>query len=150
MMRNLVISAVVAAAMLLAPAQGAWAQGLGGVGGGPSTSFESGLPTNNINRTLSGSAGGYTTSARFFERPAPGQASYLAAPGIDVDLMSTTYRPATFYDLAVGPGLAPLVGLKFRSIDSMNFANRARFAKLHETTLALAEKIREVDQSSLG
>jgi tetratricopeptide (TPR) repeat protein len=149
MMRNLVIGSVVAA-VLLAPAQWAWAQGLSGVGGGPSTGFLGGLPSNSIDRTLSGSAGGYSTSARFFNRPAPGQASYLAAPGIDVDLMSTTYRPATIYDLAVGPGLAPIVGLKFRTIDSLSFDKRARFAKLHETTLALAEKIREVDQSSLS
>jgi tetratricopeptide (TPR) repeat protein len=148
MMRNLVICSVVAA-VLLAPAQGVWAQGLGGVGSGPSTSFLYNLPSTSIDRTLSG-GGGFTNSARFFNRPAPGQASYLAAPGIDVDLMSTTYRPATIYDLAVGPGLAPIVGLKFRTIDSLSFDKRARFAKLHETTLALAEKIREVDQSSLS
>jgi len=139
----------VAAAVLLAPAYELWAQM--SVGSGPSTSFLSDLPSNNINRTLSGSSsGGYTTSARFFNRPAPGQASYLASVGIDVDLMSTTYRPATLSDLAVGPGLGPLVGLKFRSIDSLNFDKRARFAKLHETTLALAEKIRELDQASLS
>ena len=147
-MRTLSLCAV-AAAVLLAPAQKLWAQM--SVGSGPSTSFMSNLPSNGINRTLSGSTGGgYTTSARFFNRPAPSGASYLAAPGIDVDLMSTTYRPASLADLAVGPGLGPLVGLKFRTIDSLNFDKRARFAKLHETTLALAEKIREVDQASLS
>jgi len=150
MMRNLGLCAV-AVAVLLAPGQALWAQGLHSVGAGPSTSWENSLPTNNINQTLSGSAGGgYTTSARFFRRPAPGQASYLASVGIDVDLMSTSYREVTFSDLAVGPGLGPLVGLKVRSIDSLGFEKRGRFSKLRETTLALAEKIREVDQSSLS
>ncbi|MCX5654341.1 MAG: tetratricopeptide repeat protein [Planctomycetota bacterium] len=136
---------------LLAPVQTLWAQNLGGVGGGPSTNFMSDLPSNNINRTLSGSAGGgYTSAGRFFNRPAPGQASYLASVGIDVNLMGSTYREVTFNDLAVGPGLGPLVGLKVRSIDSLGFDKRARFAKLRETILALAEKIREVDESSLS
>ena len=150
MMRNLVLCAVIVAGVLLAPVRGLYAQGLGGVGSGPSQGFVSGLPSNNINLTLSGSVGGYTTAGRFFNRPASAGAGYLAAPGIDVDLMSTTYRPATIYDLAVGPGLGPLVGLKFRTIDSLNFDKRARFAKLRETTLALIEKIREVDQASLS
>ena len=141
----------VAAAALLAPGQALGEQTLRGVGWGPSQNFETGLPTNRINQTLSGSSyGGYSTAARFFNRPAPSQASYLAAGGIDVDLMGTSYREVTFSDLAVGPGLGPLVGLKVRTIDSMSFEKRARFAKLRETTLALAEKIREVDQSSLS
>jgi len=150
MMKNLGICAA-AMAVLLATGQALWAQGLSSVGSGPSTNFLNTLPSNSINRTLSGREGSeYSTSARFFNRPSPSQASYLAAPGIDVNLMSSTYRPMTFSDLAVGPGLGPLVGLKFRTIDSLSFEKRARFAKLRETTLALAEKIGEIDQSSLS
>ena len=49
-----------------------------------------------------------------------------------------------------GPGLGPLVGLKFRTIDSLNFDKRARLSKLRETTLALAERIKQADQASIG
>ena len=132
---------------LLAPVQMLWAQGLGSVGGGPSTNFLGGLPSNRVNSTIGGS---YSSAGSFASRPAPGQTSYLASVGIDVSLMGITHRDVTFNDLAVGPGLGPLVGLKVRSIDSLGFDKRARFAKLRETILALAEKIREVDESSLS
>jgi tetratricopeptide (TPR) repeat protein len=149
-MRTRILVALAVGA-ILAPAQALLAQGLGDVGGGPSTGFMSSLPSNRINTTLSGSSyGGFTSSSRFSRQGGGAQASYLAAVGIDVDLASTTYRQVTFADLAVGPGLGPLVGLKVRSIDSLSFDKRARFAKLRETTLALAEKIREVDQSSMS
>jgi tetratricopeptide (TPR) repeat protein len=119
------------------------------VGVGPSQTFITNLPSSGINRTLGG-YNQFTTAARFFNRPSPGTASYLASPGVEVNLMVSTYRPVTAGDLGVGPGLGPLVGLKFRSIDSLSFDKRARFSKLRETTLALAEKIREVDQASLS
>jgi len=148
-MKNIVIGVLTVAALLM-QGHSAWAQNLGGVGSGPSQSFQLSLPSNRINLTLSGINGGGYSSASGFFRPSPSQASYLAAPGIDVNLMSSTYYEPTFSDLAVGPGLGPLVGLKVRTIDSLNFEKRARFSKLRETILALAEKIREVDQSSLS
>jgi tetratricopeptide (TPR) repeat protein len=55
-----------------------------------------------------------------------------------------------FLEPGVGPGLGPLVGLKLRTIDSLSFEKRGRFARLRETTLALAERIRKIDETSLA
>jgi len=136
--------------MVLLAAQAAWAQRSMSVGGGPSTSFIGNLPSQRINNTLNSIYGGYAAVNRFSSRPSGAGASYLASPNVEVNLMLNTYQPASLSDRGVGPGLGPLVGLKFRSIDSLSFDKRARFSKLHETTLALAEKIREADQASLS
>ena len=143
-----IMKPVLGCLMVLLAAQAAWGQR--GVGGGPSQSFLSNLPSGRINRTLGGIYGGYATANRFSSRPSGGGASYLASPNVGVNLMMNTSQPASLSGRGVGPGLGPLVGLKFRSIDSLSFDKRARFSKLHETTLALAEKIREADQASLS
>lgn len=135
--------------LVLLVAQPVWAQRSMSVGHGPSTSFLSNLPSQRINSTL-GNVGEFTTPGRFFSRPSGAGTSYLASPNIEVNLMLSTYRPASLGDRGGGPGLGPLVELKFRSIDSLSFDKRARFSKLHETTLALAEKIREADQAGPG
>jgi len=142
-----IMKPVLGCLMVLLAAQAAWGQRMS-VGGGPSTSFLFDLPSNRLNRTLGSTYGGYSTAGRFSSRPSGAGASYLASPNIAVNLMLNTYQPASLSDRGVGPGLGPLVGLKFRSIDSLSFDKRARFSKLHETTLALAEKIREADQAS--
>lgn len=141
----------VVAAVVWAAAVPAWAQRgtLRDIGQGPSTGFFYRLPSNNINRTLGNSAG-YMTSARFFDRPAPQSASYLASPNINVFLqrnMSTTVTPQ---DLAPGPGLRPLTLVPVRSIDSLNFAKRGRFTKLKETMMALADRAKKTEGPSVG
>ena len=146
------ISGTVTLALLavlgLAPAATAQ-QGTRSVGGGPSTQFNTNLPSYGINQTLGGNVG-FTTADRFMRGPSEAAASYLYQGGMQINLMTGGWRPPTMADLAVGPGLGPLVGLKFRTIDSLNFERRARFAKLRETTLALAERIRHADEASLG
>ncbi len=129
-----------------------WARGQGAlrdVGHGPSTSFLTDLPSYGINRTL-GSGMGYTSAAQFARRPPPQGASYLAARGINVSLARNTWQAVGAGDLAPGPGLSPLALMQVRSIDSLNFEKRARFSKLKETTLALAERARKRDDVSLG
>ena len=105
-------------------------------------------PSTNINRTL-GSYFGFATAGQFFGAPPPMGASLLAAPGIHVSLMRAGWEPIV---LRQGPMPSPagLFRLRVRTIDSLQFDKRARFAKLRETMLALAERIRQVDEQSLG
>lgn len=147
-MRITLVAWMVAAGALLLAAPVAQAQYLHGVGGGPSTQFTQDLPSNNINRTL-GDTLGFSTADRFTRRGGGEGSSYLSV-GRQINLMRSTYAPTTMADLAVGPGIGPLMHMKFRTIASLNFEKRARFAKLRETTLALAERIRQVDEASLA
>jgi tetratricopeptide (TPR) repeat protein len=124
-------------------------QGLRDVGGGPSQQFIYYLPSSGINRTLSGSGlGGYASARDYISRPGPGGASYLAAPGIDVYMQRGGWGPVGADDLS--PGFAPSGMARVRSIDSMSFEKRGRFAKLRETTLALEERLRKSEPASLG
>jgi len=119
--------------------------GLHGVGGGPSDSFLSGLPSNNINQTL-GSSVGFSSAADLARRVPPQGASLLGARGISVSLQRSTYRPVTYRDLA--PGVKPSGQLVVRSIASLDFKKRGRFARLKETVLALAERTRDTEKAS--
>jgi tetratricopeptide (TPR) repeat protein len=115
---------------------------------GPSQNFESSLPSTGINRTLG--TGTYTSAGRFVGGQSP-VGSLVGATSLQIDLQ--LYLSGTGRDiggLLPGPGLGPLVGLKLRTIDSLNFDKRARLAKLRETTLALAERIRQTEQSGAG
>lgn len=143
-----IMKPVLGGLLVLLAAQAAWGQ-RSSVGSGPSQTFLYNLPSERINRTL-GDAYNYARAGRFSSRPSGAGAGYLASPNVEVNLMLNTYQPISLSDRGVGPGLGPLVGLKFRSIDSLSFDKRARFSRLHETTLALAEKIREADQASLS
>ena len=146
-MRYLTTAAGVFAAVLAVSGESLAQYDLRGLGGGPSQSFGSMLPSTHINRTL-GTNVGFTTSDRFFNRPSPGQASYLASAGVEISLMREGWTNAGIGELA--PGFAPLSLTRVRTIDSMNFEKRGRFAKLRETTLALEERLRESQQASLG
>jgi len=118
----------------------AWAQGRSGfsIGSGPSMNFTSGLPSSRIGQ---GMGGGYTSASQFTGGPGGGINEYYS-PGSQVSLARAGWSPVSATDLS--PGLAPFMVTRVRSIDSMNFEKRARFAKLRETTMALAEKVREV------
>ena len=125
----------------------AQAQALRDVGVGPSQRFLYDLPSSAINRTLSG-PGGYATAGQFISRPSPAGMSYLASRGINVYLQRGGWEPVRLGDAA--PGLAPFLLARVRSIDSMNFEKRGRFAKLRETTLALEERLRQSEPASLS
>jgi len=129
-------------------------QGIRGLGGGPSMNFEGDLPSGSINRTL-GYAGGYTTASQFTAPPTAYGGSYVTPAGIDVMLWRSGWQAVNFRTLSPGVGPGPLMGLKVRTIDSLNFDKRVRFAKLRETSMALADRIRQSDaataeQLSLG
>jgi len=129
-------------------------QGLRSVGGGPSTTFRSNLPTNSIDRTL-GYAGGYTSASEFTAAPTAFGGSYVTPAGIDVNLMQGRWQAGKYHARAPRVGVGVLAGLKVRTIDSLNFDKRQRLAKLRETSLALIERIRNSDvktaeQLSLG
>jgi len=124
-------------------------QHLRGVGEGPSTSFGSNLPSERMARTL-GYYSGFTTARSFFggvpglPQPTRGYRPIL------VDLREAAWRPLAFGRHTVGPGVPPAFELRVRTLDSLKFDRRARFAKLRETMLALAERIRELEEPSLG
>ena len=146
-MTRCAIVVLAALAACLGVSEPARAQALRSVGAGPSSAFPGNLPSASINRTL-GSNLGFTTADRFFNRPTPAQASYLAAPGVEISLMRGGWQPVGVGEIA--PGFAPLSLTRVRTIDSMNFEKRGRFAKLRETTLALEERLRESQQANLG
>lgn len=142
-MRNVALglTALLALALGAAPCFG---QGsLGGVGGGPSTSFLRDLPSYGINRTLGGSMQ-YTTARDFARATPPQQASYLAARGIVTSLRGSALARGGFRALA--PGMKPSGMTPVRSIDSFDFEQRRRFARMKETVLALAERAREKEE----
>ena len=141
-------AAALAAVALLAAGPSAIGQyALRDLGGGPSIGFSSSVPSAALGQSLGGN---FSTADRFFGRPSPGGGSFITAVPIEVDLMRNTQGLPDPYALAPGPGTGPLMGLKVRTIDSLAFEKRGRFAKLREMTLALAERIREADQASTG
>jgi tetratricopeptide (TPR) repeat protein len=132
---------VIAAAVLVLAPSALWAQNM------PSQNFTTNLPSYGINRTLEG---GYSTADRFLGKQSPTGGSFVSPFSLEINLMRDTQAAPNWGALSPGPGLGPLVNLKFRTIDSLNFDKRARFAKLRETTLALAERVRQMDQASVG
>ena len=121
----------------------AWAQ----LGQGPSQTFESRLPTNAINMTMGNF--GYTSGSQFMPNSGGANTSPLYV-GMDVSLFQDLSRSSNWNALGTGPGFGPLVPLRVQTLDSLNFDKRARFAKLRETTVALAERIRQADEASFG
>lgn len=133
---------------LVLAASSALGQGaLRGVGRGPSIRFLQRLPSRDIERTL-GRRTGFSTAREFTRRVSPQRTSYLAARGIIASLRSDTYQAVTVRDLA--PGEKPTALEVVRSIASLDFKKRGRFARLKETVLALAERAREKQELSLG
>ncbi|MFO8013998.1 MAG: tetratricopeptide repeat protein [Phycisphaerae bacterium] len=117
------------------------------VGRGPSTDYLRNLPSFDIERTLGRRS--RFTSARDLARSVPPQrTSYLATRGIITRLRRSTWQPATIRDLA--PGQKPTALEVVRSIGSLDFRKRGRFARLKETVLALAERARQKEELSLG
>jgi len=141
---------VLCLALAATSAYGQRAQGaLRGVGYGPSTSFLSNLPSHEIEYTLGGRGWGGFTTARDLARSVPPQrASYLAARGIITSLRAAAWQRVSPSDLA--PGEKPTGLAAVRSIASLDFKKRGRFARLKETVLALAERAREKEELSLG
>ncbi len=152
-MRNVLgVSAAVVAVVAMAPAAvdgQVPSQGVRGLGSGPSRTFETNLPTGSIARTL-GDASVFTTGASFFGTTAPQGASYLAAPGIVTSLRRSTWEPLRARVRGPGESPARLSHLQVRTIDSLRFEKRARFATLRKSMFALAERIREADAQTLG
>ena len=121
--------------------------GLRDVGEGPSVNWAASLPSHQINRTLGTGGITWTTSRDLLRATPPQQASYLAARGIVTSLARGGWRPPTLRDLA--PGVKP-TGLSIvRSIATLDFEKRGRFATLKQTALALAERARGQDELSL-
>jgi tetratricopeptide (TPR) repeat protein len=137
--------AVAAAVATILTAEEADAQQLRSVGTGPSQTFETGLPSARMGIGL---GGGYATIDRFLGRPSPAGTSYLASTSIYAATVYGGWTPLGRGESA--PGLAPTMLARVRSIDSLNFEKRGRFAKLRETTLALEERIRQSQQASMG
>jgi len=125
----------------------AWGQGaLRGVGAGPSTEFLTNLPSYDIQRTLGGQFGQFTTAREFARKIPPQRASYLAAGGIIANLRKSTGQA---YPGGLLPGVKPAGLETIRSIATLDFKKRGRFARLKETVLALAERAREKKDRSL-
>ncbi len=124
-------------------------QGVRGIGSGPSTSFETNLPSRGIARTL-GQDVGFTTGGQFGRRLPPGGANLLGVTGIYVNLRRAGWQPVQLRQRA--PGVAPtaLFVMRVRTIASLDWDKRARFATLRETMVALAERVRQYDEESLG
>jgi len=120
---------------------------LRGVGRGPSTTFLRNLPSYDIERTL-GRRMRFSTAGDLAGSVPPQRTSYLAAPGILLSLRRGTWHAVTVRDLA--PGVKPTGLDVVRSIGSMDFKKRGRFARLKETVLALAERAREKEELSFG
>jgi len=120
---------------------------LRGVGEGPSTQFLQRLPSRDIERTL-GTVYGFSRARDYARKAPPHQMSYLASRGIVTYLRHGTWRPVSPADLS--PGEKPTGLDVVRSIASLDFKKRGRFARLKETVLALAERAREKEELSLG
>jgi len=119
---------------------------LRGVGAGPSTQFLTNLPSYDIQRTL-GTRSHFTTARDFMRRLPPQEMSYLASRGIITHLRrSTWHRPNP---RALAPGVQPTGLDVIRSIATLDFKKRGRFARLKATVLALAERAREKQELSL-
>jgi len=135
-MRNLVLPVAVGAAFLVFPAATTLqAQALRSVG---SVGSRRTLPSERLQTTL-GYSGTYATAGQF---AAPGGGGY----GGEV----SAWRPITWNANTPGPGVAPSYAIRFRTIDSLQFEKRARFAKLRESMLALSGRVRDLQERSLG
>ena len=125
------------------------AQYLQGVGGGPSTRFIYDLPSQGLNRTL-----GYEqyATAGSYSQWAPSAGGYYdyTPGGAMVDLRSRGGTPLSWHAGEAGPGVLPVLAGRIRTIGSLQFEKRARFAKLRQTTLALAERVTNLREASLG
>ena len=120
-------------------------QGLRTLGGGPSLNFESSLPSSNIQSTL---GMGYTGAGQFTTAPSSVTGGYFG-PGGSIEVgLGSHFDTVTLRTLAPGPGLESLVNLKVRTIDSLSFDKRARFVKLRETSMALAERIHQTEKGA--
>ena len=117
------------------------------VGRGPSHNFLRRLPSYDIERTL-GRRNYFTTAGDLQASIPPQRTSYLATRGIVTSLRRSPWQPAGIRDLA--PGRKPAGLDVVRSIASLDFKKRGRFARLKETVLALAERAREKEEPSLG
>ncbi len=137
----------IAAGLTLTAADARGQGALRSVGRGPSTQFLSDLPSRSIERTL-GSRSRFTTARDLVRRVPPQRTSYLASQGIVVSLRGGLgwVRPSVD-DLA--PGEKPTGLETIRSIASLDFRKRGRFARLKETVLALAERARQKKDRSL-
>jgi tetratricopeptide (TPR) repeat protein len=149
-MRQVLIG-VVAALVLAAGAQAFAAggmppsQGIRDVGSGPSQNFQSSLPSGNINRTLGST--GFTGASQFTGGPSGYSGGYGPGGAMQISL-EHAYEPVTLRTASSGPGFEPLVNLKVRTIDSLNFDKRARFVKLRETSMALVERIHQTEKGA--
>jgi hypothetical protein len=140
------LAAAVVCLLMAAPA--ALGQGrLRAIGEGPSTSFIYDLPSYGINRSLGGRFT-FTTARDLARSVPPTRASYLATRGVRAWLQQPGWRAVTLRDL--DPGQKPTALEVVRSIASLDFKKRGRFARLKETVLALAERAREKEELSLG
>ena len=143
--RNLMLSVAVGAAFLAFPAaRTLQAQSLRGVG---SVGRTRALPSERLQTTL-GYFGRYTT-AQQFAAPTGGQgyAGYGPTGGVS---MTSAWRPVTWNANTPGPGVPPSYEIRFRTIDSLQFEKRARFARLRESMLALSGRVRDLQETSLG
>ena len=148
MRSRFLLRAAVAVGILAAPA---YAQQLGGVGSGISSGFTSALPSQRLGRSLGREQ--YATGSQFF-RGASTAGSYGGGEygygSAGVDLRSRGWRPLSWYEGEPSVGTLPTLVGRVRTIDSLQIAKRARFARLRQTTLALAERVRNLGESGLG
>ena len=103
--------------------------------GNLSTNFASTLPSASLDQGLGGS---YSRASQFTRGGAPAGGGGGGTSAVSFSTLSSGSSPAT------------LTLLKVRTIDSLHFDKRARFSKLRETTLALAERIRQTNEASLS
>jgi len=131
------------AVVVLLIGQVAVAQQSRSVGGGPSTSFTYNLPSERLGRNL----GARFTSGSQFTTSAANTTygNLLRASSFYTGLDSTARRTAR---IGRGGGLAKVLGLKVRSLDSLHFKNRARLVKLKEVGLRLAERLHRRDENA--
>ena len=106
------------------------------------------LPSERLGWTL-GTYGSRFTTAQQFAAPFAGGAEYAGYGGVGVT-MADAWRPVTWHANTPGPGVPPSYEIRFRTIDSLQFEKRARFAKLRECMLALSGRVRELQETSLG
>jgi tetratricopeptide (TPR) repeat protein len=134
-------------AFAASPAAGAYP--LRGVGRGPSQSFLQDLPSYGINRTL-GAGQSFSRAGDFAPPPTSERAGGMGSRGVYISLRRPTWEGIDMVRPMPGPGLGPISMGRVRTIASLRFENRGRFARLRETTLALAERTRQTEQGSLA
>ncbi len=134
--------------LLVLPAA-AFAQGLGNVGSGPSTTFTGQLPSTGVSQRLGGSLGS-TGPGQFFSSHTGRPADLLASRSIRSTLERAGYLAISRRLALHGTAPGRLTRLSVRTIESLNFERRARFAHLRSSMFALAERIRQADTQTLG